>query len=62
MPIILKHDGDIEVTNGSITTDGNVLPANDSATPTIVNRFWSGTQAQYDELGTYDANTLYYIV
>ena len=62
MSINLKHNGDVEVTNGNVTTDGNVRPANDSATPTVVNRFWSGTQAEYDGLSVYDANTIYYIV
>ena len=40
---------------------GDTIPANDTATPTTVNRIWSGTSAQYTALGTYDANTLYYV-
>ena len=44
-----------------LAVGGDTIPANDSATPTVVNRIWSGSQAQYDALGTYDANTLYYI-
>jgi len=44
-----------------LAVGGDTIPANDSATPTVVNRIWSGSQAQYDALGSYDANTLYYI-
>ena len=44
-----------------LAVGGDTIPANDSATPTVVNRIWSGSQAQYDALGTYDTNTLYYI-
>jgi len=45
-----------------LSIGGDTIPANDTATPTLVNRFWSGTQAQYDALGAYDASTIYYIV
>jgi hypothetical protein len=33
-----------------------------ASTGTTVNLIWSGTQAQYDAIGTKDANTLYFIV
>ena len=45
-----------------LAVGGDTIPANDTATPKVVNRIWSGSQAEYDALGTYDANTLYYIV
>lgn len=32
------------------------------STGTLINLLWSGTQAQYDAIGTKDANTLYFIV
>lgn len=36
--------------------------ANSASAGTAVNYIWSGTQAQYDAIGTKDANTLYFIV
>jgi hypothetical protein len=59
-----------DLTTAKLTlTDDNVLaigganiPANDSATVNVVNRFWSGSAAEYSALGTYDANTIYFVV
>jgi hypothetical protein len=48
--------------NNILAIGGDIIPANDTATPTVLNRIWSGTQAQYDALGSYDANTIYYTV
>ena len=44
---------------GEAGVDGII---NDIGSPVAVNTIWSGTQAQYDALGTYDANTLFFIV
>lgn len=41
-------------------TTVNGLVASDSASPVTVAKAWSGTEAQYNALVTYDANTIYY--
>jgi hypothetical protein len=41
---------------------GTNIPANDSATEAVINRIWSGSAAEYTALGTYDANTIYFVV
>lgn len=55
-------DAAIETAKGRVDT----LEAAEAALPefgTIATKdFWSGTQASYDALGTYDANTIYFIV
>ena len=45
----------------TISGSGHII-SNDTATGTAVYEIWSGTQAQYDAIGTKDANTLYFIV
>ena len=45
----------------TISGSGRII-SNDTATGTAVYEIWSGTQAQYDAIGTKDANTLYFIV
>ena len=45
----------------TISGSGRVI-SNDTAAGTAVYEIWSGTQAQYDAIGTKDANTLYFIV
>ena len=45
----------------TISGSGRVI-SNDTAAGTSVFEIWSGTQAQYDAIGTKDANTLYFIV
>jgi len=45
----------------TISGSGRVI-SNDTATGTAVYEIWSGTQAQYNAIGTKDANTLYFIV
>ena len=40
----------------------NDAPKKSASTGTVVNFIWSGTQAQYDAIGTKDANTLYFVV
>ena len=47
---------------GSLQVDTAPVVLNDAATPTAVTKIWSGTEAQYTALGTYDANTIYYTV
>ena len=44
----------------TISGSGRVI-SNDTAAGTSVFEIWSGTQAQYDAIGTKDANTLYFI-
>lgn len=45
----------------TVSGSGRVI-SNDTATGTAVYEIWSGTQAQYNAIGTKDANTLYFIV
>lgn len=49
--------------NLGIDNDGVMaVPQKSTSTGTLVNYIWSGTQAQYDAIGTKDANTLYFII
>lgn len=45
----------------TVSGSGRII-SNDTETGTAVYEIWSGTQAQYDAIGTKDANTLYFIV
>lgn len=42
-------------------TDPGDVPLNSDLGSVATKNFWSGTQAQYDALGTYDSNTIYFI-
>ena len=44
---------------GNLKVDANPVPL--STGPNAIGGIWSGTQAQYDALGTYSATTLYFI-
>jgi trimeric autotransporter adhesin len=44
---------------GNLKVDTNPVPL--STGPNAIGGIWSGTQAQYDALGTYSATTLYFI-
>ena len=51
------------INSTSILGSGDIaVPLKSTSTGTLVNYIWSGTQAQYDAIGTKDANTLYFIV
>jgi len=58
-----ERTGSIDI-SGSLTVEGN---ANLVTSQSINNRdssglsFWAGSQAQYDALGSYDSNTIYYV-
>ena len=41
--------------------DSDPMLVNDSTTNVDMTKVWSGTEAQYTALGTYDANTLYFL-
>ncbi len=43
------------------TLESNVYTTNASNTSTPIYRLWSGTQAEYDALGSWDDNTLYIV-
>ena len=51
--------GDVTITTptktSDLTNDSNFISS------TVVTAFWTGTQAQYDALGSYNATTLYLI-
>ena len=60
---IHERTGSIDI-SGSLTVEGN---ANLVTSQSVNNRdssglsFWAGSQAQYDALGSYDSNTIYYV-
>lgn len=47
---------------GNATVANQRIITNDVTAGTAVYELWSGTQAQYDAIGTKDANTVYFIV
>ena len=55
----------MKIANTKFTIDQIVAMAvrkDNTASPTIVNGIWVGTQGQYDAIGTKNSNTLYFIV
>lgn len=47
---------------GPTGVQGNVGPGDIiNSGPDAITSFWAGTQAQYDALGTYSVNTLYFV-
>lgn len=55
-------DRRINITSAGIPQiDSDPMLVNNSATNTAMTQVWSGTEAQYNALGAYDANTLYYL-
>lgn len=55
-------DDAIETVRGTAEDAAGAVAALPTFGSIATKDFWSGTQAQYDALGTYDANTLYFIV
>ena len=55
-------DRRINITSAGIPQiDSDPMLVNDSTTTVDMTKVWSGTEAQYTALGTYDANTLYFL-
>lgn len=52
----------INGTTGIVLSNAGRLISDSASAGTDVYTIWSGTQAQYDAIGTKDANTLYFIV
>jgi hypothetical protein len=56
------------VAGDNITIVGNTISASGYAVgvvetrASVLTKIWTGTQAQYDTIGTKDANTLYFII
>ena len=46
---------------GATGAQGSVGPGISSTGPNTITSVWSGTQVQYNALGTYDAATIYFI-
>ena len=46
---------------GTGRTDGYAVGVVETRA-SVLTRIWTGTQAQYDAIGTKDANTLYFII
>lgn len=57
-----KIFGDLAVTGTPTLSGVGRIIADSASTGTDIYYIWSGTQAQYDAIGTKDANTLYFIV
>lgn len=47
---------------GTPTISSNRIISDSASTGTDIYYIWSGTQVQYDAIGTKDANTLYFII
>lgn len=61
-PSIITQDASNRFVTDAEKTTWNAKVGKSTSTGTTVNLIWSGTQAQYDAIGTKDANTLYFIV
>ena len=61
-PSVGDNDTSIATTAFVNAEIANDAPLKSTVTGTLVNYIWSGSQAQYDAIGTKDANTLYFIV
>lgn len=60
-----KNSATATLTNKTISGDNNTITKVNSVKETRANietMFWTGTQAQYDAIGTKDSNTLYFII
>lgn len=60
--ILQSPNGLVEKTLSIDDSGVTSFPQKSTEPGTLVNYIWSGTQAQYDAIGTKDANTLYFIV
>lgn len=58
----LEVAGTITATNIEATASLASASINHNTSNTNSIKFWNGTQAQYDALGTYDDNTIYFVV
>jgi hypothetical protein len=57
----LEVAGTITATNIEATASLASASINHNTSNTNSIKFWNGTQAQYDALGTYDDNTIYFV-
>ena len=60
-PTGAQGDIGIQGAQGATGAQGSTGPGISSTGPNTINSVWSGTQAQYNALGTYDSATIYFI-
>lgn len=62
MPTVVVGESSVGVTVGQRGPQGPQGPVGPRGPQGVTPKFWSGTQIEYNNLGVYDAETLYIII